>query len=211
MKEAYFTSDTIDEAVAALTAGLSVGPRGPAFDMTRAALLILDMQWYFLDQGSHAFIPSAPAIVPVIERLARAFREAGRPVIATQHVNTPGDAGMMGEWWGYLIVPDTPQAELDPRIETLATEIITKTRYDAFYNSNLQEILEKSDVGQLVIAGVMTHLCVETTARAAFVRDFAVFVPADATATYNREFHRATVLNLAHGIATITSAETVRV
>lgn len=211
MKETYFTSETIDEAAAGLTAGLTGGPRGPAFDIARAALLVLDMQRYFLDPDSHAFVPSAPAIVAVIERLAVRFRDAGRPVIATRHVNTPEDAGMMGEWWGDLIRPGTPQAQLDERIESLATEVVEKTRYDAFHGSRLAELLDAQGIRQLVITGVMTHLCVETTARAAFVRDFAVFVPADATATYNREFHRGTLVNLAHGIATLTHTETVRV
>jgi isochorismate hydrolase len=171
--------------------------------MSSAALLILDMQRHFLDPLSHAFVPSAPVIVPVIERLAKTFNEAGRPVIATQHVNAPDEAGMMGEWWGDLIGPGTLPAELDPRIEALATELVLKTRYDAFHDSALPNALEELGVRQLVITGVMTHLCVETTARAAFVRDFAVFVPADATATYNREFHRASLVNLAHGCAAV--------
>lgn len=209
MKEAYFTPDDIDEAVAGLTAGLPDRRRGPAFDMSAAALLILDMQRYFLDPGSHAFVPSAPAIVPVIERLAGAFRGAGRPVIATRHVNTPEGAGMMGAWWGDLIEPGAAQAELDPKIEALADEVIRKTRYDAFHGSALQEALAKRGIRQLVITGVMTHLCVETTARAAFVRDYAVFVPADATATYNREFHRATLLNLSHGVAAVPASGSI--
>jgi isochorismate hydrolase len=208
LKEAYFTSETIDEAVAGLTTGLPERPRGPAFDISRAALLILDMQRYFLDPDSHAFIPSAPAIVPAIERLASAFKDAGRPVLATQHVNFPEEAGMMGQWWEDLIEPGSVAARLDPRISALVNAVILKGRYDAFHGSILSELLGKLGIGQLVITGVMTHLCVETTARAAFVRDFAVFLPADATATYNREFHRATLLNLSHGIATITTTET---
>lgn len=203
MKEAYFTSGGTERAVAELTAGLPGRPGGPAFDISRAALLILDLQRYFLDPASHAFVPSAPAIVPVIERLGRAFLDAGRPVIATQHVDTPGEAGMMARWWGDLIEPGTTMAGLDPRIEALAPEIVRKSRYDAFHESGLPRMLAKLGVRQLVVTGVMTHLCVETTARAAFVRDYAVFVPADATATYNREFHRASLVNLAHGFASV--------
>jgi len=209
LKEAYFTADGMDEAVAGLTAGLSDGPRGPAFDISKAALLILDMQRYFLDPDSHAFVPSAPAIVPVIERLARAFKNAKRPILATQHCNTPPEAGMMGQWWGDLIELGTPMAELDPRVKALAIAVILKRRYDAFYDSVLAELLEKMGVRQLVITGVMTHLCVETTVRSAFVRDYAVFVPADATATYNREFHRASLVNLAHGFASVNISKEI--
>jgi isochorismate hydrolase len=51
----------------------------------------------------------------------------------------------------------------------------------------------------------MTHLCCETSARSAFMRGFEVFFPIDGTATYNRDFHLATLRNLAHGFATMTT------
>ncbi|MES0360330.1 MAG: isochorismatase family protein, partial [Anaerolineales bacterium] len=51
-------------------------------------------------------------------------------------------------------------------------------------------------------SGVMTHLCCETTARSAFVRGFEVFFVIDGTATYNEDYHMATLLNLAHGFTT---------
>ena len=206
MKEAYFTSGGMEEAVAGLIAGLPETRRGPAFDMSRAVLLILDMQRYFLDPASHAFVPSAPAIVPVIERLAEAFAGAKRPVIATRHGNSPGEGGMLGEWWDDLIDIASPAAQLDPRIGAVAVSVVDKSRYDAFHDSALPGLLGKVGARQLVITGVMTHLCVETTARSAFVRDYAVFVPADATATYNGEFHRASLLNLAHGFAEVAPA-----
>ncbi|MCP4152595.1 MAG: isochorismatase family protein, partial [bacterium] len=56
-------------------------------------------------------------------------------------------------------------------------------------------------ITRVIITGVMTHLCCETTARSAFVRNFEVYFTIDATATYNREFHKSTLLNLSHGFA----------
>ena len=55
----------------------------------------------------------------------------------------------------------------------------------------------------MVVSGVMTHLCCETTARSAFVRGFEVFFLIDGTATYNKEHHLATLLNLSHGFANL--------
>jgi isochorismate hydrolase len=49
----------------------------------------------------------------------------------------------------------------------------------------------------------MAHLCCETTARSAFTRGFEVFFLVDGTASYNRDFHQASLLNLAHGFATL--------
>jgi bifunctional isochorismate lyase/aryl carrier protein len=55
----------------------------------------------------------------------------------------------------------------------------------------------------------MTHLCCETTARAAFVRGFDVFFLVDGTATYNQDYHQATLLNLAHGVAVLTDVNKI--
>ena len=61
--------------------------------------------------------------------------------------------------------------------------------------------LQRKKVKQVVITGVLTHLCCETTARSAFMRGFEVFFTIDATATYNKDFHISTLLNLSHGFA----------
>ncbi|MCP4154891.1 MAG: isochorismatase family protein [bacterium] len=165
------------------------------------ALLILDMQDYFLDNTSHAYIPSAPHIIPNIIALQDAFLEQNLPVILTQHVNTPQNAYQMKTWWKDVITPAHPLSSLTEKLNREDTEIIQKTQYDAFYNTNLETFLNKRGITRVIITGVMTHLCCETTARSAFVRNFEVCFTIDATATYNREFHKSTLLNLSHGFA----------
>src|SRR4030042_1513571 len=81
--------------------------------------------------------------------------------------------------------------------------LIQKSQYDAFYHTQLNELLHTSGVTQVVLCGVMTHLCCETTARSAFMHGFEVFFPVDGTATYNLAYHRASLLNLAHGFANL--------
>jgi isochorismate hydrolase len=202
LKERYLTPGDMEENARSLIP--DAVERGPAFDISCAALLILDMQAYFLDEDSHAFVPDAPAIVSRLAGLARRFSAAGRPIIMTRHSNTAGEAGMMEGWWGNLLEHGSPEAALEPVLEDLSTVVVAKARYDAFWETDLEKILRDLGVEQVVVTGVMTHLCVETTARSAFVRDFAVFVPADGTATYNRDFHAASLLNLSHGTAAIT-------
>lgn len=166
-----------------------------------SALLVLDLQAYFLDEASHAFIPSAPAIIPGVNALIRAYSARGLPVALTRHVNTPKDAGLMAAWWRDLISADDYLSEIDPRLERGNGIEILKTRYDAFLDSPLEALLRARGVNQVVVCGVMTHLCCETTARAAFMRGFEVLFTVDGTATYNEAFHRASLLNLAHGFA----------
>ena len=179
------------------------------FDPSCAALLVLDMQDYFLRENSHAFIPSAPAIVPNIQSLIRIFRTKNRPVIFTSHVNTKDNAGMMGKWWKDIISEDSEHKNIIQEFKLNNSVVINKAQYDAFWETSLGEILLSANVKQVIITGVMTHLCCDTTARSAFVQGYEVFFTVDGTATYNESHHRAALLNLAHGFALPVSAEEV--
>jgi len=205
MKETYLQTGFLEEFVEFIQQ--ETNPFHPSrqleFSPERSALLVLDMQRYFLAPESHAFIPSAEAILPNIQVLIASFRRRNLPVIFTQHANTSQDAGMMASWWRDLIKSESPFFAIDPSLNVHPGESIHKTQYDAFFATDLQDRLNQPGVTQLVICGVMTHLCVETTARSAFMRGFEVFLPVDSTATYNRRFHLASMLNLSHGFATL--------
>jgi len=171
------------------------------FRPREAALLVIDMQRYFLDEESHAFLPSAPAIVPGIKRLLDGFRRKKSLTIFTRHANNKGNALMLGKWWSDLITEGDPMSEIIPELPVEGSTVVPKTQYDAFYQTELEDILKKNGITQVVITGVMTHLCCETTARSAFVRGFEVIFVIDGTATENEDFHTATLSNLAHGFA----------
>ena len=166
------------------------------------ALLVLDMQDYFLAPESHAFILSAPPILQLIQKLIDFFSYRGMPIIYTQHINTENDAGMMGNWWQDLILESSPLSQITDQLTLIDKDVIQKSQYDAFYQTNLKEQIIKQDVTDVVITGVMTHLCCETTARSAFVNGFKVWFTVDGTATYNEDFHMATLTNLSHGFVT---------
>lgn len=172
-------------------------------------MLVLDMQNYFLDAASHAFIPSAEAVLPRIASLASAWSAHHRPVIYTRHTNTIQDAGVMAVWWKDLIQPDKLKSAIASALHPEAGIVIEKSQYDAFHKTRLEKILRQYGADQVVITGVMTHLCCETTARAAFMRGYEVFFTVDGAATYTEAFHRATLLNLAHGFAIPVSIEEV--
>ncbi len=205
IKERYFTPQNLDQQAIELytqVRGSSRDTRLP-YHPRESALLVLDMQEYFLTPASHAFVPSAPAIVAGIARLIEACTSSGRPIIFTQHVNTEGDAGMMSVWWKDMITAENAYHRIIPEFDLTRGTLIQKTQYDAFYQTRLEQTLTEHAVRQVVICGVMTHLCCETTARSAFMRGFTVFFPVDGTATYNLDFHRATLTNLAHGFACV--------
>jgi bifunctional isochorismate lyase/aryl carrier protein len=175
--------------------------------LDRAVLLVMDMQNYFLDKSSHAYIPSAPGIIPGIISLIDKFRQAHRPVIFTRHLNTAANAGMMNKWWADTIQESSPLSKITDKFDISQGIIVRKSQYDAFYNTTLDVILKQHYVKQVVVTGVMTNLCCETTARAAFVHGYEVFFPVDVTATYECECHEATLLNLAYGFAHVVSLD----
>ncbi|MEO0161350.1 MAG: isochorismatase family protein [candidate division WOR-3 bacterium] len=119
----------------------------------------------------------------------------------TQHINTRRNAGMLKKWWNDIITRDNKNYQLSPALYVSGAPVIIKTQYDAFYKTNLAKLLETQKIKQLVITGVMTNLCCETTARNAFVRGFEIFFVVDGTATQNELMHWATLVNLSYGFA----------
>lgn len=203
MKSTYFDDRSIERVSADLAQQVAeIRPRRlEALRPQTAALLVLDMQRYFLDETSHAFIPSAEAIIPGIRNLIDTFHKQIRPVVYTRHLNTPENAGRMATWWRDLISQESPLSEIDPRFLVDGANVIEKSQYDAFLHTDLEAFLREQRVEQVVITGVMTHLCCETTARSAFMHGFDVFFTIDGTATYNLDLHWASLQNLAHGFA----------
>ncbi len=203
MKERYFTPQTLEQQALELyqLARKFLGEKSIPYRPQESALLVLDMQEYFLSPASHAYIPSAEAIVPGVIQLIEAFSAHGRPILFTQHINSETKAGMMSVWWKDVITAQSPFHAILPGIDVTRGKLVQKSQYDAFYHTQMEQMLREAAVNQVVICGVMTHLCCETTARSAFVRGFEVFFSIDGTATYNLDFHRASLTNLAHGFA----------
>jgi bifunctional isochorismate lyase / aryl carrier protein len=208
MKEQYYTDASIDQQAQAFLKeiiplrthhNIQINP-------AKAALLVIDMQNYFVDKTSHAYIPSVDAIIPRVVELQNYCLQNGIKIIQTRHAETKENAGMMAKWWGgWLLESTNPASEVITEIAKPEIMQITKSQYDAFYepacDSNLDFILKTNGIEQVIITGVMTHLCCETTARAAFTRGYEVFFSIDGTATYNRQFHLGSLINLAHGFA----------
>ncbi len=182
-----------------------------------ACLLVIDMQNEFLREDGVIFFHYAAQIVPNVKRMVTACRKVGVPVVFTAHVheNPQIDGGMTAEWWpeikeGKCLLRGTSGVDIYDEIKPLAKEkVIYKHRYSAFYNTDLEIYLRGLGVTDIMITGVLTNVCCESTARDAFFRDFRVFFLADATATSEPEFHVATLKNLAYAFAYITTTESM--
>ena len=177
-----------------------------------AALLVIDMQRFFLEPDAPGFTEGGPAILPNVARLVGAFRRAGRPVLFTRHVHRPdrSDAGIMGWWWEGMCLEGSRESEIHPEVAPLDGEkVIPKHRYSAFHDTDLATVLRCLRIEEVAVCGVMTNLCCETTAREAYMRDHRVFFVADGTGAATEEMHVASLLNLAYGFARVTTAAEV--
>ncbi len=202
MKSTYFTPHTIYIQAEDLLHTIGQKPKRQSWQ--RPALLVLDLQQYFFKPDSHAFVPSASSILPGLLKLIAAFQQANFPIIFTQHLNTPEDAGMMSAWWRELLTESNPLADLIPSLASYQPQALRKSQYDAFLHTDLDAMLSEEEVTDVVITGVMTHLCCETTARSAFMHGYHVWFPVDGSATYNLDYHMGTLRNLAHGFANLS-------
>ena len=87
--------------------------------------------------------------------------------------------------------------------------MIYKNRYSGFYGTDLAERLDRDRVRTVVVTGVLSHVCVDTTARDAFARDLDVVVVRDAVAGVDARLHRAALQNLAETVGAVVPADEV--
>jgi len=168
----------------------------------QAAFLAIDIQNYF-----HRIVQ------PILKNLLRVIqscRQKDIPIIFTQHGHADPltDGGVLGQWWGELILHGTKDWKFLPEIKMESKDtILPKKRYSAFYETDLDSILRSKGIQDLIISGVMTNLCCETTARDAFMRDYRVFFLIDGTATGKDDHHLATLKNLGFGFTTLLTCD----
>ncbi|MCY4372056.1 MAG: cysteine hydrolase [bacterium] len=191
-----------------------------------AALVIVDMVNDFVHpQGltatrSGRSVDAGRAAIGPIGELASAARSAGVPVVHVQHSTLPGNASHSGSWvdargratyssldicldgtWGQQVVD-----ELAPEAGDL---VVKKHRYSGFARTELDELLRERGTETIVVCGVSTNVCVESTARQGFDLDYYVVMPEDACASWNSHLHGAALETARHRYAVVCSAPDV--
>ncbi len=177
------------------------------------ALLIIDIQDDYFPGGAFPLVGPEEAAARAADVLGR-FRAAGRPVVHVQHVWDDPEADFFR--------PGTPGVEIHHLVAPETGETVVQKAFpNAFRDTDLRAVLERLDVDALVVAGMMTSLCVDATVRAAADLGFDVTVVADACAAPDLEFggrtveaadvHAAFLAALADSYATVTTADDLEV
>jgi len=193
------------------------------FDSGRTALVVIDMQNYFVAERFPGEVPLSREIVPTINRLASAARAAGAAVVWVQ--TTAG--GALEHWSNYHRHMLTPQRKimrlesldessegfcLYPALDVQPVDLrIKKIKYSAFIagSSDLDANLRSRGIDTLLIAGTATNVCCESSARDAMMLDYRVTMLSDATATWTDEEHAATLENFLLFFGDVMTADEV--
>jgi ureidoacrylate peracid hydrolase len=180
-------------------------------DPRHAALVVIDMQNDFCaDDGFIARagrdVSAAQAVAKRLPALIGAAREAGARVVFVRSLYSTASNDFLSDVWleqaarrqggGYTRAPVCGEgsvgADFYGDLRPAAGDIVvTKHRYNAFHATDLDLILRSNGVRTVVIGGVTTNVCVESTARDSFMRDYYTVVVGDGTAAYTSEEHNA--------------------
>lgn len=173
----------------------------------RCALLIHDMQRYYLD-----FFPSGAApVTELVDNIGALRRQCHRYAVPVFYSVQGGSAsiverGLLLDFWGSGMKADVAStAILDPLIPLERDTIIQKHRYSAFHRTKLLEQLQLHRRDQLIICGVYAHIGCLATALDAFMHDIQVFMVADALADFSAAEHHMALQYAAKRCASVCS------
>lgn len=188
-----------------------------------SALLVVDMQRAFFDNGDslgRAGLDVTPlrGAIPGTVRLVEAAREAMVPIIFTRYMYMRGmvdfgvrrDAKTEKRAKISSLEAGTEEVELIPELGVRQNDIIIdKSRPSAFYGTRLEPVLTSLGIRNLVICGVTTNICVETTARDAGQRDYGTFVVKDAVAEFTPERNHYALVGIGWSFGEVVVSEDV--
>ena len=177
----------------------------------RSALVVIDMQHAFVEPGAPSAVATARDIVPNINRLASALRERGGTVAWVQATYTREGPGYWPLFFDYMVTPELSGrilgaltegapghalwAELDVKPQDLR---VRKNRYSAFFPGacDLPQQLRSRSIDTVLVAGTMTNVCCEASARDAMMDGFKTIVVSDANAARSDAEHVASLATI---------------
>ncbi len=177
------------------------------FQVKNAALLVIDMQRCFLN-GSIK-IPSVLGRISNINKLASHCRENNIPVV---WVRMKYDETGLWKYFqdGKVLSSNSPEFQLFEEMDVAKSDyILDKTRYSAFIESHLDTLLKELGCDTVIITGVATNICCESTARDAMMMDYKVIFVGDATAALSNVLHQTSLENIQSFFGDVVTTEEI--
>ena len=162
-------------------------------------------------------------IIPRLQQLIDEAHGAGVPVIFIRNVYNTDPNWYLSDVWleqakrarqgSYVIhsicAPDSWAGDFYKVQPTEKDVIVTKHRFSAFQDTDLDLILRSRGIRTLIMTGIATNVCVESTARDGFFRDYYIVFTSDCTATYSKEDHEGTLSNIRRYFGEVVAADEV--
>lgn len=184
----------------------------PSVDPNRTAVIVVDVQPFFTDQE---LVPPAGEVLPRLRAFLDEARDAGvlRVFIRAEFPKERWTA-VWREQYGpnleQVVAPGSPRMQFHRDFEPeLGDLVVVKDRYSSFFGTDLESLLRVRGIDTVVVAGLVTDLCVSSTARDAFQHDFHTITLADCTATGSLARHEASLETLAVGFGRVCSSADV--
>ncbi|KMZ62130.1 Peroxyureidoacrylate/ureidoacrylate amidohydrolase RutB [Zostera marina] len=167
---------------------------------SKCALIVIDIQ--------SRFRSTSATILQTVNRTISLCRSVNIPVIFIRHVDDPNYT-LLGELWGNDIrFMEVPNNDFLPDLSIKNDDmVLEKYTYSCFQGTALEAKLKEMEVEEVIITGVQTNMCCETTGREAFVKGFRVFFSTDATATFTDQLQDATLTNMAFAFAYLVDCD----
>lgn len=193
-------------------------------DPARTAHVIIDLQNGYMAPGAAVEIPTAREIVDNVNDISRAVRASGGINVFVQYTTRDEDIANWSTWYSNFhdaescemmrkaFAPNAPSWNLWPGLDVTEQDIkIEKSRFSAFVpgTCDLHSVLKAHNIETVIITGVATNCCCESTARDAMQLNYKVIVVADGNAALNDDFHNASLNNLRSLYADIAMTEGV--
>ncbi len=169
----------------------------------KTALLVIDMQNDFVSEKGYLGqkgqdLSMVRDTVPALTKLVEFFRQKRMQVIYTQtahyrYTNTENWVSRTAQKSldPSICIPGTWGAEIIDELKPLENEaVVVKHRYDAFLDTDLHVILRAGGIENIIIVGTQTNLCVDTTARTSYMKDFVTVLAEDCISTPETQFHK---------------------
>lgn len=188
----------------------------------KSALLVIDVQKIYYEENSIYFVENSQTVVDRINELIKYFEKKNKMIVYIRHEHTEDkiNTGRMFDFAGDEEDIEFKKGSVDVEfIDSLYISKkafhIEKNRYNAFINTNLDELLKENCIDKVVICGFMTNFCCESTARHAHDIDYYVDFVVDAMGTPGTEMlnpeetANATIATIESGFGIIVKTEDV--
>jgi ureidoacrylate peracid hydrolase len=185
-----------------------------SFEPTTTAVVVVDVQRLFTDMVGAPIEPPLNEVLPRIGRFVDDSRKAGTTIVLVRTIIAPDAHSRSTRQWPEFMragmAPDAPGSTFDPCLNPQPGDFeVVKQRYSAFVGTRLDEILRERGIVSIIVLGFTTNVCVQSTARDAWQRDYETITLADCCAEIGPGSHDASLAWTARNFGTVCKTEEV--